>query len=148
MTFIRHLFAIAFLTVSTFAIAETAVPPAPTSMSGTIHKTDAEWQKILTPEQYRVLRKKGTERPFANEYANNHEHGIYKCAGCGKELFKSEAKFESGTGWPSFYEPVAKDAVRIARSSLRGMKLSARDAADIWAMSSTMVPSRQGYATA
>ena len=113
MTFIRPLFAIAFLTVFTFAVAETAVPSAPTSMSGTIQKTDAEWQKILTPEQYRVLRKKGTERPFANEYANSHEHGIYKCAGCGRELFRSEAKFESGTGWPSFYEPVAKDAVRI-----------------------------------
>ncbi len=77
-----------------------------------VEKTAAEWKKILTREQYHVLREKGTERPFANQYADNHEHGIYKCAGCGKELFNSETKFESGTGWPSFYQPLAKDAVR------------------------------------
>ncbi|MBA3882710.1 MAG: peptide-methionine (R)-S-oxide reductase MsrB [Chthoniobacterales bacterium] len=82
-------------------------------MSDKIEKTDDEWQKTLTPEQYRVLRKKGTERPFTNECANNHEHGFYKCAGCGKELFASDTKFESGTGWPSFYQPIAKDAVRV-----------------------------------
>ncbi|MBA2744356.1 MAG: peptide-methionine (R)-S-oxide reductase MsrB [Chthoniobacterales bacterium] len=82
-------------------------------MSDNIEKTDSEWRKTLTPEQYRVLREKGTERPFTNEYADNHEGGIYKCAGCSKELFASDTKFESGTGWPSFYQPLAKDAVRV-----------------------------------
>ncbi len=82
-------------------------------MSDNIEKTDSEWRKTLTPEQYRVLREKGTERPFTNEYDDNHEGGIYKCAGCEKELFASDTKFESGTGWPSFYQPFAKDAVRV-----------------------------------
>ncbi len=81
-------------------------------MSDKIEKTDAEWKQLLTPEQYRVLRQKGTERPFANVFNDLHDHGIFKCAACAKELYSSDAKFESGTGWPSFYEPVAKDAIR------------------------------------
>ncbi|HSH38368.1 MAG TPA: peptide-methionine (R)-S-oxide reductase MsrB [Chthoniobacterales bacterium] len=101
---------IAFANLTQAQTVQTAATP---SMNEKIEKTDAEWRKALKPEQYRVLREKGTERPFTNEYANNHEKGIYKCAGCGKELFKSETKFESGTGWPSFYQPMAKDAVRI-----------------------------------
>src|SRR5437763_592752 len=64
-----------------------------------IIKTDAEWQKLLTPEQYRVTRKKGTERAFSGEYWNNHEPGVYRCAACALELFGSDTKFESGTGW-------------------------------------------------
>ena len=82
------------------------------NMSDKITKTDAEWKQQLTPIQYHVLREKGTERAGTGEYANNHDKGIYKCAGCGKELFESETKFESGTGWPSFYAPLSKDAVR------------------------------------
>ena len=73
---------------------------------------DDEWRQRLTPEQFRVSRRKGTERAFSGAYWNNHEHGLYRCVGCGQPLFSSEAKFESGTGWPSFFQPVASHKVR------------------------------------
>jgi peptide-methionine (R)-S-oxide reductase len=76
-----------------------------------IQKTEDEWKKSLTSDQFQVLRKKGTERAFTGEYWNNHEHGVYKCAACGTDLFSSDTKFESGTGWPSFWQPVAKENV-------------------------------------
>jgi peptide-methionine (R)-S-oxide reductase len=78
-------------------------------------KNEEEWRRELTPEQYRVLREKGTERAFTGEYHATKDPGVYRCAGCGAELFRSETKFDSGTGWPSFYEPTADDAVATER---------------------------------
>jgi peptide-methionine (R)-S-oxide reductase len=84
-----------------------------------IVRSDAEWKKILTPVQYHILREKGTEYPYKNEYFDNHEEGVYYCAACGLALFRSENKFESGTGWPSFYQPIfAKNVVQDTDSSL------------------------------
>jgi peptide-methionine (R)-S-oxide reductase len=80
-------------------------------MTSKISKTDIDWRNELTPEQYHVLREKGTERAFTGEYWNDHRPGVYRCAACGNELFEADTKFESGTGWPSFYAPVAPDAV-------------------------------------
>jgi len=80
-------------------------------MSTKITKTDIDWRSELTREQYHVLREKGTERAFTGEYWNDHRPGTYRCTGCGSELFSSDTKFESGTGWPSFYQPAAPDAV-------------------------------------
>lgn len=72
-----------------------------------VKKPDEEWRKLLTPEQYHVIREKGTERAFTGAYHDNHEEGIYKCAACGNDLFESDTKFESGTGWPSYWQPVS-----------------------------------------
>ena len=80
-------------------------------MTTKVTKSDAEWRAELTPQQYHVLREKGTERPFSGELWNDHRSGVYRCAGCGAELFASDTKFESGTGWPSFYQPAAAEAV-------------------------------------
>ncbi|MBD1830312.1 peptide-methionine (R)-S-oxide reductase MsrB [Microcoleus vaginatus GB1-A2] len=81
-------------------------------MTEKVQKTDAEWQQQLTPEQFKVTRKKGTERAFSGEYHDSKKTGIYKCICCGTELFKSETKFDSGTGWPSFYAPVSEENVK------------------------------------
>ena len=77
------------------------------NLQGKVAKTDDEWRQVLTSDRFRVLRGHGTERAFSGALWNNHEHGAYVCAGCGLELFGSDAKFESGTGWPSFWKPIA-----------------------------------------
>ncbi len=81
-------------------------------MTDEIRKTDAEWREILTPEQYRILRQKGTERAFSGRYHDGSGHGTYVCAGCGSPLFDSTTKFDSGTGWPSFYDVVEGGSIR------------------------------------
>jgi peptide-methionine (R)-S-oxide reductase len=90
-------------------------------MKKKITKTDEEWRQELTPEQYRVARMKGTERPFTGEYYGSKERGTYQCAACGNELFSSEAKFDSGCGWPSFTEPSAEENVSTQIDTSHGM---------------------------
>jgi peptide-methionine (R)-S-oxide reductase len=91
-------------------------------MADKIHKSDEEWKKELTPEQYQVCRQKGTERAFTGEYWNNKEKGMYKCAACGNELFSSDTKFDSGTGWPSFWEPAKAENVETETDNNYGMR--------------------------
>ena len=83
-------------------------------MTERVVKSDEEWRKLLTPEQFKVTRQKGTERAYANEYWNNHEKGIYQCICCGLDLFSSDAKYDSKTGWPSFSAPIANENIRTA----------------------------------
>jgi peptide-methionine (R)-S-oxide reductase len=90
-------------------------------MTNKVAKTDAEWREQLTPEQYDVLRRQGTERPFTGKYVDVKDDGMYHCAGCGAELFSSDTKFESGTGWPSFYEPAVAENVELHTDSSYGM---------------------------
>jgi peptide-methionine (R)-S-oxide reductase len=91
-------------------------------MKGTVEKTDAQWRQELTPEQYRVLREKGTERAFTGALWDNHQKGTYACAGCGQDLFASLDKFDSGTGWPSFSCPVGAGSVGEATDTSHGMR--------------------------
>src|SRR5215212_6450516 len=90
-------------------------------MKRKVIKTDEEWRAHLTPEQYMVARQKGTERPFTGEYHDSKQKGIYKCAACGNELFSSDAKFDSGCGWPSFTAPTGEDNVRTEVDTSHGM---------------------------
>ena len=87
-----------------------------------IKKSDSEWKQQLTPEQYDVCRNKGTERAFTGKYYNNHDAGMYKCVACGAELFSSDTKFESGTGWPSFYKPATEGNVHEETDTSYGMR--------------------------
>jgi peptide-methionine (R)-S-oxide reductase len=99
--------------------AEGGAPEPPRTYEVT--HTDAEWKAKLTPEQYQILRQKGTERAFTGKYWDNHEEGVYVCAGCGLPLFSSEDKFESGTGWPSYTRAVKPDAVDVSTDTSYGM---------------------------
>ncbi len=87
-----------------------------------IVKSEAEWKAELTPEQYHILREKGTERAFTGKLYNNHDDGIYRCAACNAPLFTSHTKFESGSGWPSFWEPVSPTAVTLHEDTSHGMR--------------------------
>lgn len=91
-------------------------------MSSEVQKSDAEWRKILTPEQYQILREHGTERAGTSSLLHNKETGVYKCAGCGSELFRSDTKFDSGSGWPSFWQAANQDTIRYIEDNSYGMK--------------------------
>lgn len=87
-----------------------------------IHKTDAEWRELLTPEQFNIMRQKGTERAFSGALVDNHDDGIYHCGACNAPLFTSDKKFESGSGWPSFWLPVNSDAIEAIEDTTHGMR--------------------------
>ena len=91
-------------------------------MAKKIQKTDEEWKKELTPEQYHICRDKGTEPPFTGKYYKSKEDGVYKCVACGNPLFDSNTKFESGTGWPSFYQPISEENVETEEDRSYGMR--------------------------
>jgi peptide-methionine (R)-S-oxide reductase len=91
-------------------------------MKGRVEKTDSEWRAQLTPEQYAVTRQKGTERAFTGRYWSTKDDGVYRCACCGAELFRSDTKFDSGTGWPSFTAPIAGDRVKLIEDLSHGMR--------------------------
>ncbi len=96
----------------------------PNAACGTAHwkeKSEAEWKKLLTPEQYRIAREAGTEQAFTGKYWNTHTKGVYHCAACGQPLFSSDTKFDSGTGWPSFFQPITKTAITEHHDSSHGM---------------------------
>jgi peptide-methionine (R)-S-oxide reductase len=120
-------------------VSPRAAPPASTSSStpqdaraaaarpddasfAPIEKTDAEWRRELTPEQYAILREKGTEPPFTGLYVDSEEPGIYRCAGCGAPLFASDAKYHSGTGWPSFFRPIDPARIHTEVDTSHGMR--------------------------
>jgi peptide-methionine (R)-S-oxide reductase len=88
---------------------------------GKVEKSDEEWRKQLSPEQYRVTREKGTERPFTGEFWDFNEKGAYKCVGCGAELFSSEHKFDAGCGWPSYFKPLRPENLEETRDESHGM---------------------------
>ena len=90
-------------------------------MSTDITRTEQEWRQLLSPAQYHVMREKGTERPFTGDYVDAKQDGVYRCAGCGAELFDADAKFDSGTGWPSFSEPANRRNVTLSTDSSHGM---------------------------
>lgn len=118
------LLTIVLMVFSACAQSQTQPKPMKSNSATTnfpVSKTDAEWKKILTPEQYNILREKGTEVAFTGSYWDNHDKGIYYCAACHQPLFSSDTKFESGTGWPSFWQPISSTAVVVATDDSHGM---------------------------
>jgi peptide-methionine (R)-S-oxide reductase len=97
-------------------------PDTPVASGPRVHKTEEEWRALLTPEQFHVLREKGTERAFTGPLYDNHDDGMYHCGACDAPLFKSDTKFDSGSGWPSFFEPVSPDAIEAIEDTSYGMR--------------------------
>ena len=91
-------------------------------MAKKVEKSDEEWRQELSPEQYHILREKGTERAFTGKYWDHHEAGMYRCAACGTELFDSATKYDSGSGWPSFYAPADPENVKVEQDNSHGMR--------------------------
>lgn len=122
---LRYPLAISMALAAMLVVAQSGKPTTSvkekSSMDFPVKKTDAEWKEQLTPEEYRILREKGTEPAFTGKYAKEHSAGTYACAACGEPLFDSETKFESGTGWPSFYQPIAPGHVATETDSSHGM---------------------------
>jgi peptide-methionine (R)-S-oxide reductase len=116
---LKFVFALSLLSASLLSCGQSK--PKDTEANAFKKKTNAEWKKILTPQQYEVLREKGTERAFTGEYWDNHEKGIYYCAACQQPLFDASTKFESGTGWPSFFKPISQDLVSVGTDTSLGM---------------------------
>lgn len=117
---------LALLAVLTFAGTVAAAPP---DTIGRVVRSEAEWKRLLAPEQFEVLRRAGTERAFTGAYWNEHRRGSYRCAGCGLELFRSAEKFDSGTGWPSFWKPAAAGHVTRSADHAFGMERVALECA-------------------
>lgn len=103
-------------------LSDATAEPQNAVASPKISRTEAEWRERLTPEQYHILREKGTEQAFTGAFVNNHETGLYHCAACNAPLFKSTTKFESGSGWPSFFEPASPEAVQLHEDNTYGMR--------------------------
>jgi peptide-methionine (R)-S-oxide reductase len=112
---------VACKTNNTNAVSDTSTTKIDTMSTFEIAKTDEEWRKQLTPEQYAVLREKGTERPFTGKFEDHYEPGTYTCAACGNELFQSSTKFDAGCGWPSFYEALDKTKIVEKLDKSHGM---------------------------
>lgn len=91
-------------------------------MKTKINKSEDEWRKTLTPKEFHVLREKGTEKPYTGKYLHNKKKGTYVCTGCGNELFSSDKNFDSGTGWPSFWAPIAEDRLELEADNMLGMQ--------------------------
>jgi peptide-methionine (R)-S-oxide reductase len=113
-------------TTATATTTTTTTAPGPlTVYSDKVVKSDEEWKKVLTPEQFRILRQEGTEMAWTGALAKNHAHGVYRCAACGQLLFSSETKFESGTGWPSFWRPFSPKSIITKTDRTLGMERTA-----------------------
>jgi peptide-methionine (R)-S-oxide reductase len=102
--------------------ADTSPATSPATMVGKVVKSEEEWRKLLSPAEFHVLREAGTERPFTGEYTDTKTQGVYRCRACGTELFRSDEKFESHCGWPSFFAPLAEDRVRYITDTSLGMR--------------------------
>jgi peptide-methionine (R)-S-oxide reductase len=121
MKTLRSLLVAALLPLAGWQCDHREIPMAKPTDDVHVTHSDKEWHDILTPEQYHVLREHGTERAFSGKYWDAHENAVYVCAGCGKRLFSSVHKFDSGTGWPSFWQPIDKNAVATEEDRSYGM---------------------------